>query len=47
MKYIRRTFRLMRINYILIRYNLDEFIFTHSRFSPFSFLGYLTDQIST
>jgi ubiquinone biosynthesis protein len=37
MRYFTRTFRLMRINYVLLRYNLDEFIYTTPWFSPFRF----------
>lgn len=40
MKYITRFFRLMRINFVLIRYNLDEFIFSIPFFYPFRFLSY-------
>ena len=37
MKYFTRTFRLIRINFVLLRYNLDEFIYTTPWFSPFRF----------
>jgi ubiquinone biosynthesis protein len=37
-KYITRTFRLMRINFVLLRYNLDEIIFLVPWFYPFRFL---------
>jgi len=40
MKYVTRLFRLLRINFILMRYNLDEFIFSAPVFYPFRFLGY-------
>ncbi len=40
MKYISRFFRLLRINYILIRYNLDEIIFATPWFYPLRFLSY-------
>jgi len=41
MKSIYRFFRLMRINFVLMRYNLDEFILTTPWFYPLRFLGYL------
>jgi ubiquinone biosynthesis protein len=37
-KYITRTFRLMRINFVLLRYNLDEILFLVPWFYPFRFL---------
>ncbi len=40
MKSISRFFRLIRINFILIRYNLDEIIFSMRWFYPLRFLGY-------
>lgn len=40
MKYVTRLFRLIRINYILVRYNVDEIIFTAPWFYPLRFLGY-------
>jgi ubiquinone biosynthesis protein len=40
-KYISRILRLMRINFILMRYNLDELILSTSWFYPFRFLNYL------
>ncbi|MES2218756.1 MAG: ubiquinone biosynthesis regulatory protein kinase UbiB [Pseudomonadota bacterium] len=40
MKYFTRAFRVMRINYILVRYNLDEFIYTTTWFSPFRFFRF-------
>ena len=40
MKYTSRALRLLRINFILVRYNLDEFIYTTSWFSPFRFMMY-------
>jgi ubiquinone biosynthesis protein len=39
-KYISRTFRLLRINYILARYNLDEIIFATGWFAPVRYLQY-------
>ncbi len=41
MKYINRTFRLVRINYILMRYNLDEMILATSWFYPVRYARYL------
>lgn len=41
MKYITRMLRLMRINLVLLRYNLDEFILATPWFYPFRFLSYL------
>lgn len=41
MKYIRRFFRLVRINCILVRYNLDEILFTTTWFSSLSYFVYL------
>ncbi len=40
MKSISQFFRLIRIHYILIRYNLDEFVFATPWFYPLRFLGY-------
>lgn len=40
MKYLSRFFRLLRINFILIRYNLDEIIFATRWFYPLRFLSY-------
>ncbi len=40
MRYFTRIFRLIRINFILMRFNLDEFIFATRWFYPFRFLGY-------
>lgn len=40
MKPISQIFRLMRINFILMRYNLDEFILKTPWFYPFRFLSY-------
>jgi ubiquinone biosynthesis protein len=40
-KYIMRTFRLLRINFVLLRYNLDEIIFLVPWFYPFRFFMYL------
>lgn len=40
MKYISQLFRLIRINFILIRYNLDEIIFNTPWFYPLRFLSY-------
>jgi ubiquinone biosynthesis protein len=37
MKYFTRVFRVLRINFILVRYNLDEFIYSTTWFSPFRF----------
>jgi len=39
-KPISQLFRLMRINFILLRYNLDEFILKTPLFYPFRFLSY-------
>jgi ubiquinone biosynthesis protein len=39
-KYISRLLRLIRINFILVRYNLDEIIFATPWFYPFRFLSY-------
>src|SRR5579872_4274271 len=39
-KPISQIFRLMRINFILMRYNLDEFILKTPWFYPFRFLSY-------
>ncbi len=41
MKYFSRFFRLLRINYVLVRYNLDEIIFAMPLFYPLRFLSYL------
>jgi ubiquinone biosynthesis protein len=41
MKYVSRFFRLMRINYVLMRYNLGELILGTGWFSPFRFMIYL------
>ncbi len=41
MKSLSQIFRLIRINFILIRYNLDEFILTTPWFYPLRFLRYL------
>ena len=40
MKSITRLFRLARINYVLVRYNLDEMILTTQWLYPFRFLSY-------
>lgn len=40
MKYITRLFRLIRINFVLMRYSLDEFILETPWFYPFRFLSY-------
>jgi ubiquinone biosynthesis protein len=40
-KYLSRFFRLIQINFILIRYNLDEIIFALPWFYPLRFLSYL------
>jgi ubiquinone biosynthesis protein len=40
MKNISRLFRLIRINFILVRYNLDEIIFATRWFYPIRFLSY-------
>jgi ubiquinone biosynthesis protein len=40
-KYIDRSFRLIRINYILMRYNLDEMILATSWFYPIRYARYL------
>jgi ubiquinone biosynthesis protein len=40
MKYFTSAFRVMRINFILVRYNLDEFIYSTTWFSPFRFFMY-------
>lgn len=40
MKIINRLFRLMRINFILARYNIDEIIFGTHWFYPFRFVVY-------
>jgi len=40
MKYFSRIARLMRINFILVRYNLDEVILAQPWFSPIRFLKY-------
>ncbi len=40
MKSISRFFRLLRINFILLRYNLDEFILTTPWFYPLRFLRF-------
>ncbi len=40
MKTITRFFRLLRINFVLVRYNLDEFILTTPWFYPIRFLKY-------
>jgi ubiquinone biosynthesis protein len=40
MKYVSRFFRLLRINFILVRYNLDEIILSTPWFSPLRFLRY-------
>ena len=40
MKYFSRLFRLIRINYVLVRYNLDEIIFAMPWFYPLRFLSY-------
>jgi ubiquinone biosynthesis protein len=39
-KFISRFFRLLRINFILIRYNLDEVMFATRWFYPLRFLSY-------
>jgi len=40
LKSITRLFRLARINYVLVRYNLDEMILTTQWLYPFRFLSY-------
>lgn len=40
MKVITRLFRLARINFVIVRYNLDEIIFETPWFYPFRFLSY-------
>jgi len=40
LKYISRFFRIMRINYVLIRYNLDDIILSTPWFYPVRFLRY-------
>lgn len=40
MKYFSRLFRLLRINFILVRYNLDEIILQTRWFYPVRFLSY-------
>jgi ubiquinone biosynthesis protein len=40
MSYFKQLFRLIRINFILIRYNLDEIILQTSWFYPFRFFKY-------
>lgn len=40
MKYFSRFFRLLRINYVLVRYNLDEIIFMTRWFYPLRFLRF-------
>lgn len=40
MKYITRLSRLIRINFILVRYNLDEILFATPWFYPLRFLSY-------
>lgn len=40
MKYLSRFFRLIRINFVLVRYNLDEIIFATRWFYPIRFLSY-------
>ncbi len=39
MRYVARFFRILKINFIFVRYNLDEIILT-SWFSPFRFFSY-------
>jgi ubiquinone biosynthesis protein len=39
-KYINRTFRLIRINYVMARYDLGEMVFATSWFYPFRFVQY-------
>lgn len=41
MKYFTRLFRLIHINFILIRYHLDEILFATPWFYPLRFLSYL------
>ncbi|TAK78005.1 MAG: ubiquinone biosynthesis regulatory protein kinase UbiB [Gammaproteobacteria bacterium] len=41
MKIISRLFRLIRINFILARYNLDEIVLGTQAFYPLRYLGYL------
>lgn len=41
MKYFSRIVRLMRINFVLMRYNLDEIILAMPWFTPFNFIKYL------
>lgn len=40
MKWILRLFRIIRINFILMRYNIDAIVFESSLFAPFFFLTY-------
>lgn len=40
MKYLTRLFRIIRINFVLMRYNLDEYILATPWFYPFRFLSY-------
>jgi ubiquinone biosynthesis protein len=40
-KYFSRLIRLLHINFVLVRYNLDEIIFTMPWFYPLRFLSYL------
>lgn len=40
MRYLGSAFRLIRIHYILVRYNLDEIVFSAPVFYPFRFLMY-------
>lgn len=47
MKYISRLFRLVRINYVLMRYNLAEFILAMPLFSAFRFLMYFNPYFWT
>lgn len=41
MKFLSRTFRLIRINYIFLRYNLDEVVLAMPWFAPLSFFKFL------
>jgi len=39
-KFVTRLLRLIRINYVIVRYNLDEILFTTPWFYPLRFLSY-------
>lgn len=41
MKFLNQSLRLLRIQYILLRYNLDEVLFHHHRFFMFRFFRFL------